>query len=86
MENSKKPQVDTERRYAFATKEHYSLVYHKLLEKGFEITLPIFSYSGYVEIHTSATFDEFTAVFKEVTGVEYRDSFQNLTIKLPNKN
>lgn len=78
MENNKKPKVDTERRYAFATKEMYSAVYKKLTEKGFEITVPIFSHSGYVEIHTNTTFDEFAEIFKEATGVEYRDTFRDI--------
>ncbi len=75
MENNKKPKVDTTRRYAFATKAMYSAVYKKLTEKGFDIGVPLFSFSGYIEIHTNATFDEFTALFKETTGVEYSDTF-----------
>lgn len=78
MENNKKQKVDTERRYAFATKEMYSAVYKKLTEKGFEISVPIFSASGYPEIHTNSSFEEFTQIFKEATGMEYRDTFRGI--------
>lgn len=77
MENNQKPKVDTERRYAFASKELYSAVYKKLTEKGFEITVPIFSFSGCIEIHTNSTVAEFKKIFKEATGIEYRDTFSN---------
>lgn len=67
----------SERRYAFTTKEIYSAVYKKLTEKGIEIAIPIFSYSGFIEMQTSANFAEFTEIFKEATGFEYTEQFSN---------
>jgi|GEM_PF-7029428 len=63
------------KRYAFATTEIYSAVYKKLTENGFGITVPIFSHSGYAEIHTTADHPTFLKLFKEATGFDYAAQF-----------